>query len=348
MTPRLTRAGAWVAGAALSVAAGCGPAPAPPEDTALSLLAVGDTGEPPSEPEYTDPMRRVAGALAAEDARSPVDGLVLLGDNFYPDGLHSAELERRLRENVVGPYCRFIALTPRGAGSLGAACPASEALNPVPLYVVLGNHDYGAEGSPALQREVVPGYVATWRMPRGPVEVHELPGGVSLVLLDSNPAAFEGAAQEIEAALAGARGPWRIVAAHHPMLPADEKHDAAYERSMRGILERAGARVQLFLSGHEHNLQLLSGEPPAPALLVVAGGGSGVRSLPKDERLERGRLYGAASLGFARVDLRAGPTAALVVTLVEVSESPWPRRARRAARYEVSLDGAVRALPPDD
>jgi hypothetical protein len=83
-------------------------------------------------------------------------------------------------------------------------------------------------------------------------------------------------------------------------------------------------------------------------LNVVAGGGSDIRSLPERRSAGRARLFGSESLGFARVDLRAGPPAALVATLVEVSQSPWPRRARRAARYEVSLEGDIRALPLRD
>src|SRR3990172_6165237 len=108
--------------------------------------------------------------MAAEDRSAPVDGLLLLGDNFYPDGLSERELEDRLRENVVGPYCRFVALTPRGEASLRATCPEPAALrHPVPIYAVLGNEDYDLRESPALQRERIPEYVPNWRMPRGSV-----------------------------------------------------------------------------------------------------------------------------------------------------------------------------------
>jgi hypothetical protein len=338
------RAWLWLAAAALALLAGCGPAPAG-EAFALSLLAVGDTGEPPRQRAYGDPGLRVAEALAAEDARQRVDGLVLLGDNFYPDGLRASELKKRLRENVVGRFCRFVTLTPRGRGSLADACPAELAANPVPLYVVLGNHDYDHEGSPSLQRELVPEYVESWRMPSGAAQAYELGSGVSLVLVDSNPPAIEGAAAEVARALAGSRGPWRIVAAHHPIAPTDEERDLAYERLMLRALERSGVPVQLFLAGHDHNLQAFAGEPPSAALHVVAGSGSDVRSLPAKRGAARKRLFGAESLGFARVDLRAGPEPRLLVTLVEVAQSPWPRRSRPAARFEVSLDGAVRAVP---
>lgn len=335
---------------ALALAAGCDARARAPEDFALSLLAVGDTGEPPRDPAYRDPVRRVASALAREDARSSVDGLVLLGDNFYPEGLPRREVKKRLRENVVGPFCRFIELTPRGNGSLRDACPEDEATHPLPIYAVLGNHDYERDESPELQRELVPEYVASWRMPRGLVESHELPGGVSLVLLDSNrvPHLRRREQRAVERALARARGPWRIVAAHHPVARADEEHDVAYEKAVMRLLERARVPVHVFLAGHEHNLQVLLGEPPSPPLHVISGAGSDVRSLPRRKSAERMRRYGAESLGFARLDVRAGPEPRLFVTMFEVRAFPWPPGGRAAARFELALDGRVREVDPAD
>ncbi len=322
----------------------CGQAAGGEDPTAaFSLLAVGDTGKPAESLSLLDPERAVAAAMAREDERSPIDAIVLLGDNFYPEGLEKGEVKERLRANVVGPFCRFIELTPRGAGSLRDACPAAEALHPVPLFAVLGNHDYGEPESPELQRRLVPEYVAGWHVPEGRAEVRELRGGVSLILLDTNRLARDDEDEGAARAIARSRGPWRVVAAHHPMVPAGGSRDLRFERRMRRLLERAGVPIHLYLAGHEHNLQAFVGARGV-ALQLVAGGGSDVRELGEGDPSRR---FGSASLGFARVDVVRGREPRLIAALLEVPAPPLPARARAAARFSVAPDGAVRELPLD-
>jgi hypothetical protein len=134
----------------LAGALGCGAAEAdPPRRAALSLLAVGDTGKPVAALRALDPGHAVADAMAGEDARDPVDAIVLLGDNFYPDGLEENELKDRLRENLVAllplrgsPCC--------GAGSLHDACPG-RGQPPSAALRDAGQPDYG-EARAKLQR----------------------------------------------------------------------------------------------------------------------------------------------------------------------------------------------------
>lgn len=331
-------AAVWI----LALALACGPPErAAPNGVRLSLLAVGDTGKPLDLIESLDPGRAVAAAMAAEDVRHPVDAVVLLGDNFYPDGLDEGEVKDRLRENLVGQFCHFVALTPRGEGSLREACPASRARHPVPLFAVLGNHDYGERESPELQRHRVPEYVASWDMPDGDAEVRELDGGVSLILVDSNRLARGEGERALQRALRRARGPWRVVAAHHPVLDAGSADGPRFERRIERLIERAGVTVHVWLAGHEHNLQALAGEAPGPALQVVAGSGSDVREISKTRAR---RLFAAASLGFARLDLETRPEPRLVATLLEVPAPPRRAQARAAARFEVKLDGSVSEL----
>jgi hypothetical protein len=303
-------------------------APLPPTSPVpiLSLLAVGDTGKPPSWPRWLDTESAVGDALAAEDARAPVGALVLLGDNFYPHGLLAGELEARLRSNLVRPFCRFIALTPRAFGSLDCATDERHAL---PLYAVLGNHDYGSTESTRLQSEAIPQYVANWRLVGQPVERVDLPGGVSLVFFDSSRLRHGGDVAALERELREAPGPWRVLIAHHP-LENDPR-----SAPIRAAIAASGARVQLLLAGHRHSLRFAVGGPGEPALQVVAGSGS---------RVERpaaplpGERFVLRALGFARVDLYRER---LRVTLYRVWRRPLGARAEPVAAFDVTRDGVA-------
>jgi hypothetical protein len=263
--------------------------------------------------------------MSESDRESPVQALVLLGDNFYPDGLLESELIPRVRANLARPYCRFLEIAGPRAAEVVDACDAPPTRrDPMSVFAVLGNHDHHSSASPILQRTVLREIFPNWHMSTGTVAVHDLPGGVSLVLFDSNPV-FEGADIEpLTVALGAARGPWRILVAHHPIANRDrgsehERH-ARYRRLVLEAIAAAGAPVQLLLSGHEHNLQLLTLDSPAPGLHVVAGSGSGARSLHGPDPH---RVAGFEEPGFARVELvGSGEEERLVVSLYGLPRLP--------------------------
>jgi hypothetical protein len=135
----------------------------------------------------------VGGALAAEDAAAPVDALLLLGDNFYPNGLLASELESRVRLNLVEPYAHVVA---RGA----------------PILAVLGNHDHHVKESPRLEAEAIAPLVPGFRLLGLPVERVDFPGGVSVIFYDSTRLLREANAPELPlltASLRDAPGPER-------------------------------------------------------------------------------------------------------------------------------------------
>lgn len=315
------------------------PAPAAPP-ARLSLLAVGDTGEPGGWlPGFSD-QDRVGRAMAEVDREAPVDAVVLLGDNFYPDGLRDADIEERLRENVEEPYCRFVALTALGRARLGGCASRDRDHHPVPLLAVLGNHDYKLRQSPDLQRHRVPAYLADWSVPEGLAAVTELGAGVSLVRVDSMQLVEGADPAPVTEALRRARGPWRILAAHHPMVDPGRGLDPHIGPAMRRAVAEAHVPVQLYLSGHEHNLQVLTAPPPAPPLQVVAGGGSNTRHV---HPTPAERLFGLESLGFARVDLVPGQDGeALCVTLHAVESPPPFALSHPVSRWCVDARGRVR------
>jgi hypothetical protein len=324
------KSAAWLVLCALLVAS---PAAHAEEETQLSLLALGDIGKPVSWPTTFLPQYRVGEALAREDRRAPVQGLLFLGDLFYPDGLSRRTLRDRLRENLAGPYCHFMALTKQGRRALRDACRRPpERTHPVPIIAVAGNHDHGRAHSVRLERERVPYFVGNWLMPRE-AHTYELGAGVSVIAFDSESVNQGMPADALTQALRESQGPWRIVIAHHPLADPGAGWNTAYAERVLDAIEAADRPIHLFLAGHQHSLQALRG--PGAALHVVAGGG-GADVRPLDPAGAE-RLWGEAAFGFVRVDASPG---ALDVSFYAL-HGPFDRSAEPRARFRVAPDGEV-------
>lgn len=312
---------------------------APRGEALLSIFAVGDTGKAP-RPLGRNAFLSVAQAIEASDRARPADALVLLGDNFYPKGLRSEELVERVRANLVAPYCRFVDLSGPRAPEVADACDASpDARHIIPIFAVLGNHDYGSEESPRLQHEVVPTFTPNFHLSPGTAEARELGAGVSLVLWDSND--WDGGEDALVEALRAARGPWRILASHHPPLTG------SHADRVRRAMGRAGVPVHLHIAGHEHNLQLARLADGLPSLAAIAGGGSSARAsrygVLGDEAFHR------VHTGFMRVDLMRDDERdeRLVVSLMSARRYPvlfW-QRGELLARMSVDREGRVHEEP---
>jgi hypothetical protein len=313
-----------------------------PASSRAALIAVGDVGQPASYTRWFDTQLSVAAAMDREHRERPVDALVLLGDNFYPLGLALEDAAERIRENLVEPYCRFLDLRGSLSARVASACRLSPELRrPVPLLAVLGNHDYMQPGSVDLERREVPQYISNWRMSSDLADVTELSGGLSVIHLDSvGLRAGEDIAPLVDA-LRASRGPWRVLAAHHPILERGDPEEDAYRDTLVRALEQAGVSAHALLAGHEHNLQVgLTGLARLP-LQVIAGAGAGAR--PSRSQI-LGRRFSRVRPGYARVDLeRIGDSEALVVSLSSVARYPFQfwRAARVETCWRVTQNGEV-------
>jgi hypothetical protein len=328
-------------------------APAPPDACLAaprwSLLVTGDTGKYRPWRPWAEGQRAVGRGLELEDRRAPADGLLLLGDNFYPDGLLRHELVARVRRNVVLPFCRFAAAEGPRWGEVADACqrPAAER-RPVPIFAVLGNHDHKGPESPELERLAIPEFVSNWRLSEGVAEVVEPAPGVSLVLADSEQLAESGSFAPLRDALARAPGPWRILALHHPVALREGKPPGRYEAGVARAVAEAGRAVQLVLSGHRHDLQIIELPPPYAGLHVISGAGS----QPRELRVPpfAGRRFGVGNAaGFARLDLGGeGAAEGVCVSLFTTPRSPiyfW-RAPRLVSRWWVGRDARTGQLFP--
>jgi tartrate-resistant acid phosphatase type 5 len=101
----------------------------------------------------------------------------------------------------------------------------------------------------------------------------------------------------LHAASSGAQ-PWVVAFGHHPYRSNGENGNAPprLDRFLESVM---CPRADLYLAGHDHNLQMLTA-PGCRALLVVAGGGGyETYALPGTQPT----LFQARSLGFAYVVL---------------------------------------------
>lgn len=237
----------------------------------VRFLAVGDTGMGNS------PQRRVAAAMqdhcqARTDENGPgCDFLVLLGDIVYPAGVVGPD-DPLWQSRGVGPY---------------------EALN-LPIYGVLGNHDYG---DPPLHRDRAaalvqgPANPQNWIMP-GPWYAFD-GGPVRFVVLDTT-AVMMGWTDDQQAdfflqqsELAAGRP--LVLLAHHPLRSNGQHGNAGEYEGSAWIPFASGRRIArlyedtvcgravMFLSGHEHSRQWL--EPTCGMELVVLGAGAAATPL---------------------------------------------------------------------
>ena len=314
-----------------------------PTTPTTSLLAVGDTGKPwGMAPRLFEGQLAVGIAMQREHARRPIDAFVLLGDNFYPNGLSREGLLPRIAENVARPYCAFVDPSAELARLLDGACDELE--EPPPrLFAVIGNHDLTSPDSLDLQQNEVPRFVRNWEMPavEGP-SIRELPGGLSLIFLNSDYPWGPEKTEKLAAALESARGPWRIIVGHRPPIVGHPQ----LSRMVASAATRSRQIVHAYLAGHVHVLSAIRGALPAPALTVIAGSGSHAELQNTTEYRIEGADLIVEELGFVRVDLIAKARSTPAKLRVSLFQTPSSAALAflgntEIARYEIGLDGSV-------
>jgi len=268
----------------------------PPQELVgtISFFAVGDTGYGGAV------LAGVAGAMERSARERPAALALLLGDNFYPKGVKSTD-DERWRTEFEEPF-----------GSPALA---------IPFHAVLGNHDHRGrvEAQIAYSKES-----ARWRMPsRWYTFTSTAPDGLTaqFFALDTDP--IEESWDDVPAQLgwladelSRSTARWKIVFGHHPML-SHGRHgeNQAVSGKIVPLLERFD--VDLYVSGHDHDLQLL--DSGRGWLQVVSGSGSSTR----DTRYGEDTLFASASPGYARVDLGKNSMWIEIATAAEGPRFRW-------------------------
>ncbi|HEY2091513.1 MAG TPA: metallophosphoesterase [Thermoanaerobaculia bacterium] len=205
----------------------------PVHNGALRIAVVGDAGI------QTHTM------AAALTKSKPYDAIIMVGDNFYPCGVRSASDPK---------WHVMDALTGLG----------------IPIYVVLGNHDYC--GNPDAQ---VKANVPNWYMParqyvlRSPI--------ADFAMLDTTPYAYGNsklAEQAVRDTFASSTAVWRIAVGHHVITSSGwhslfPRGEARHMHALLPVLR--DNKVDIYIDGHDHHEELLNLSPP---LILISGAGS--------------------------------------------------------------------------
>lgn len=243
----------------------------PPDPRSSHVLMLGDWGTV-SEPEQQIAVANAMKRWASDNNICP-EALLMLGDNFYgemPDGVNSGRWIRQFEQ--MYPSSTF----------------------PGPAYAVLGNHDYETFRGNKVEAELA--YTnrgSRWTMPGRWYSVR-LPKEnplLTLVFLDSNfpgskgldlsPWSFVLTRQQhdeqqrwLEAELQKPRStPFLALVAHHPLYSNGKHRDNPMLIAQWDSLLRRH-NVDLYLSGHDHDLQHLEFKGHPTSFVISSGGGA--------------------------------------------------------------------------
>ncbi len=233
----------------------------------VRVLTLGDFGygSPANRRLAGDDQKRVAAAMLQSHRQSPFDFGLTLGDNFYPDGMESPTDDRwqTLWRELYEP--------------LG-----------LKFYATLGNHDWHHADSPAA--EILHSHQsASWRMP-APYYTFTA-GPAQFFALDTNEVS-EAQLLWLKGALSESRARWKVVYGHHPIYSAGRHQDNA--SLIERLLPVLKDRVDVYLAGHDHDLQHLKPEGGVH-FFVNGGGGARVRKIEMGTR----SLFAKDAHGFA-------------------------------------------------
>jgi predicted phosphodiesterase len=235
------------------------------ESQDLNILAFGDWGTgTPSQFEHAKGLEKHCKA-------EKCDFGLMLGDSFYPAGVKSVNdpFFKERFEDVYGP--------------LG-----------IPFYVVLGNHDYGVilkQGNPQAQVDYTK-KSNFWKMPSKYYSFVQ--GDTTFIGLDTEKFTIE-QIDWLDKTISTAKTKWKIVMGHHPIRSYGQHGDTPY--LVEGLLPRLCNKVDLYLAGHDHDMQAL--KDPCGLNMIVSGAASKLRDVNKGALSK----FAVSEPGFAKLQI---------------------------------------------
>ena len=255
----------------------------PPHDSknTVRLLVLGDTGTGGAGQYKVAAAMEVVCNLAK---KQPFDGILLLGDNFYPVGVASTD-DPQWQDKFEKPY--------------GTPC-----LSGLPVYPVLGNHDYRLSPQAQIDYSAIH---SRWRMPGRFYSVDFGPL-VRLVATDTVRFDWCGSSRDcvydfMKSRLETANGAWKIAMGHHPMA-SSSSHGRSYDGTYfkYTIRPQVCKQADFYFSGHSHHLEHLHFDGCDTDFIVAGTGGGDIGDLKEDRT---GSKFAVAAFGFIAMELSA-------------------------------------------
>jgi len=216
---------------------------AAPADKAIRVLAFGDFGN------GSPAQKQLATTMITYSKQHPFDFGITVGDNFYPRGVTSPN-DPHWENDWEKVY-----------GSLG-----------IVFYPTLGNHDYLPADGPAAE-VIYTTKSKTWRMPStfytytaGPVQFFAID-----TMEMSDTALYQQQLAWLDAEIAKSKARWKIVYGHYQVYSASRGDEQNLIDRLMPVLRN---RVNLFLCGHDHNLQELKSDGGVNFFVSGAAGAS--------------------------------------------------------------------------
>jgi acid phosphatase len=243
----------------------------------IHFAGFGDQGE------GTPEQRRVAELLNAKAQKDSLLFVLLLGDNFYGDGVASVN-DPQWRAKFEDMY----------------NLPHLD----VPFYASLGNHDHH-KGRGHFQVEYTP-RSKKWKMPAPYYTFTQKIGATQhaqFFALDTETLCNtkSGDAAQLawlERELQNSQATWKIVFGHHPVFSyGDHGNTPAMITHVRPLLEKHN--VDAYVCGHDHDRQLIA--PVNGVHYIISGTGAKSRNTAYGNHT----IFAATNLGFAWFRLSA-------------------------------------------
>ena len=228
-----------------------------PAGKPIRVLAFGDFGTGSAA------QKQTAAAMVAYHKTHPFDFGLTLGDNFYSRGMTSPNDPRWQTqwEQLYSPMH-------------------------IPFYAVLGNHDWSGADSPAAEI-LYSARSQSWHMP-SPYYTFTA-GSVQFFAFDT-PAIDEAELKWLDEELTKSKAQWKVVFGHYHIYSATRGDNKELIARLLPILKKD--HVDVYLNGHDHNLQELKPEGSVH-FFVSGGGGAGLYEMnPYDRSIFRQKVNG--------------------------------------------------------
>lgn len=240
----------------------------------VRVLAFGDFGD------GSERQARLAEAMRSLHAKTPFDLALTFGDNFYPAGMAGPDEPRWDRdfERLYGPMrIRF--------------------------FPTLGNHDWVLADSPASEIART-ARSKVWQMAADRYTFTA--GPVQFFAIDTN-LISHAQLEWLDREIGHSKARWKVVYGHHPIYSYGAHEDEVGVREV--LLPILRGRVNLYMCGHDHDLQHIAAEDGVNFVLA-GGGGAATRPVTPGPK----SLFAASKNGFAVME---ATRAAITVTFFD-------------------------------